>query len=127
MTSSRLKQRGSSPKDDEKFANEKILHDALKAQREKLSKDEFIMLKLTRPNKGDLYLELTKYDCVIRVLALSGGYTRDEANKLLAKSHNIIASFSRAFSQGLSANQSDADFNQTIQNSIRNIYAASIK
>lgn len=85
------------------------------------------MLKLTRPNKADLYLELTKYDSLIRVLALSGGYARDEANKLLAKSHNIIASFSRAFSQGLSANQSDADFNQTIQNSIRNIYAASIK
>jgi fructose-bisphosphate aldolase class I len=62
-----------------------------------------------------------------RVLALSGGYAQDEANKLLAKNHNMLASFSRALSQGLSANQSDADFNQTIQHSIQNIYAASIK
>jgi len=69
----------------------------------------------------------TKYDCVIRVLALSGGYSRDEANKLLAKNHNMTASFSRALSEGLSVNQSDADFNQTIENSIENIYAASIK
>ena len=111
---------------NEKEKCEKILHDALKVQIEKLSKDEFIMLKLTLPSKADLYLDLTKYDSVIRVLALSGGYAQNEANKLLAKNHNMIASFSRALSEGLSVNQSDADFNQTIQNSIQNIYAASI-
>ena len=64
---------------------------------------------------------------VVRVVALSGGYTRDEANELLAKNHGLIASFSRALAQGLSANQSDAEFNATMKESVDSIYAASVK
>jgi fructose-bisphosphate aldolase class I len=85
------------------------------------------MLKLTLPEKAGLYTPLTNHPRVVRVVALSGGYSRDHANEVLAKNPNVIASFSRALSEGLSAQQSDAQFDDTLDSSIQSIYEASIK
>ena len=85
------------------------------------------MLKLSIPTQANLYLELTQHPRVIKVVALSGGYSRDEANKLLAQNTGVIASFSRALTEGLSAKQSDSDFDATLDSTIQSIYEASIK
>jgi fructose-bisphosphate aldolase class I len=85
------------------------------------------MLKLTLPEKAGLYTPLTKHPRVVRVVALSGGYSRDHANEVLAKNPNVIASFSRALSEGLTAQQSDAQFDATLNTAIQAIYEASIK
>jgi fructose-bisphosphate aldolase class I len=85
------------------------------------------MLKLSIPTQANLYLELTKHPRVIKVVALSGGYSRDEANKLLAQNTGVIASFSRALTEGLSAKQSESDFDATLDSTIQSIYEASIK
>jgi fructose-bisphosphate aldolase class I len=74
-----------------------------------------------------LYQELTKHPRVIKIVALSGGYSRDEANKLLAQNTGVIASFSRALTEGLSDKQSDSDFDATLNTTIQSIYEASIK
>ncbi len=86
-----------------------------------------VMLKLTLPTKSDLYLECTKHPKVLRVVALSGGYSRDEGNDLLRKNHGIVASFSRALVEGLTAQQSDAEYNAMLDKSIQSIYDASTK
>jgi len=93
----------------------------------KLPKETKVMFKVTIPTTANLYADLMKEQHVVRVVALSGGYTRDEANELLAKNHGLIASFSRALAQGLSANQTDDEFNATMKESVDSIYAASIK
>jgi len=85
-----------------------------------------VMLKLTLPNKPGLYAPLIAHPKVMRVVALSGGYARDEANAKLSENAGMIASFSRALTEGLSAQQSDDDFNATIATAIDAIYAASI-
>ena len=85
------------------------------------------MLKLSIPSKDNFYEELIQHPKVMRVVALSGGYSRDEANELLARNHGLIASFSRALAEGLSAQQSDAEFNAMMKDSVDKIYAASIK
>lgn len=85
-----------------------------------------VMLKLSLPTKANLYKPLVDHPKVMRVVALSGGYERDEANAILAKNTGVIASFSRALSEGLSAQQSDAEFNSTIAATIDSIYAASV-
>jgi fructose-bisphosphate aldolase class I len=85
------------------------------------------MLKLSIPTKANLYQELTKHPRVIKIVALSGGYSRDEANKLLAQNTGVIASFSRALTEGLSDKQSDSDFDATLNTTIQSIYEASIK
>jgi len=88
--------------------------------------DQPVMLKLSLPTKANLYAPLIAHPKVLRVVALSGGYARDEANAKLAENHGMIASFSRALTEGLSAQQSDEAFNATIAATIDGIYAASI-
>ncbi|MEO1452390.1 MAG: fructose bisphosphate aldolase [Pseudomonadota bacterium] len=85
-----------------------------------------VMLKLSLPTKANQYKSLVDHPAVMRVVALSGGYARDEANALLAQNTGVIASFSRALTEGLSAQQSDDDFNTTIAATIDSIYAASV-
>jgi fructose-bisphosphate aldolase class I len=88
--------------------------------------DQPVMLKLSLPTKPNLYAPLIAHPKVLRVVALSGGYSRDEANAKLAENHGMIASFSRALTEELSAQQSDEEFNATIAATIDGIYAASI-
>ena len=84
------------------------------------------MLKLTLPEDDDFYADLVDHPNVLRVVALSGGYSRDEANDRLARNQGVIASFSRALTEGLSAQQSDAEFDAALDASIKSIYEASI-
>lgn len=105
---------------------ENMLKKELKAHIDTLPKDVFIMLKLSIPTQTDLYKDFIEHPQVLRVVALSGGYSRDEANKLLAKNHGMIASFSRALAEGLNAKQSEAEFEKTLADSIEGIYRASI-
>ena len=111
----------------DKAAAEDLLLAALIKQLDKLIDDQNVMLKLTLPEKAGLYTPLTKHPRVVRVVALSGGYSRDHANEVLAKNPNVIASFSRALSEGLTAQQSDAQFDATLNTAIQAIYEASIK
>jgi len=85
-----------------------------------------VMLKLTLPEKANLYKPLVNHPNVMRVVALSGGYSREEANRRLAQNSGIIASFSRALTEGLSAQQDDGDFNKTLEETINSVYAASV-
>lgn len=87
--------------------------------------DQPVMLKVTLPVVDDFYLELVRHPKVLRVVALSGGYSRSDANAMLSRNHGMIASFSRALSEGLSAQQSDADFDATLDATIEGIYEAS--
>ncbi len=91
-----------------------------------LSADQHVMLKLTLPEEANFYSELVAHPQVVRVVALSGGYDRDEANRRLSENNGVIASFSRALSQGLSAQQTDDEFNEMLDTSIGSIHAASI-
>ena len=84
------------------------------------------MLKLTLPEVDGFYRDLVDHPRVLRVVALSGGYTRDDANARLARNPGVIASFSRALTEGLSAQQSDAEFDATLDQAIESIYQASI-
>jgi fructose-bisphosphate aldolase class I len=110
-----------------KAESEGLLRSALLAGLEKLPADQKVMFKLTLPETAGFYSELVQHPKVIRVVALSGGYSRDDANAKLGQNPGVIASFSRALSEGLSAQQSDEDFNKTLDASIESIYQASIK
>jgi len=110
----------------DKAAAEAILHDAVMNKLNKLGKDEIVMLKLTLPEKDNLYADCIAHPNVARVVALSGGYSRDEANQRLARQKGMVASFSRALAEGLSAKQSDAEFNAVLDASIQSIFDASI-
>jgi fructose-bisphosphate aldolase, class I len=90
------------------------------------AQDDPVMLKLSLPTVDGLYSDLIAHPKVLRVVALSGGYPRDEANEILARNHGVIASFSRALSEGLSAQQSAAEFDATLDAAIASIYAASV-
>ncbi len=90
-----------------------------------LAAGQQVMLKLTLPEQADLYLDFVHHSNVVRVVALSGGYTRKEADARLRKNHGVVASFSRALLEGLSVNQTDAEFNATLEASIQSIYEAS--
>ncbi len=96
-------------------------------QLSKLGKDVKVMLKLSIPTIDNFYSDLMEEPHVVRVVALSGGYSQAEANEKLARHHGLIASFSRALSQGLAAGQTDEEFNAMLSKSIRDIYEASIK
>ena len=111
----------------DKAAAEDLLLAELIKHLDKLSDAQNVMLKLTLPEKAGLYTPLTNHPRVVRVVALSGGYSRDHANEVLAKNPNVIASFSRALSEGLTAQQSDAQFDAMIDKTIQAIYDASIK
>lgn len=110
----------------DKAAAEDMLLVALLAQLDALDADQNVMLKLTLPEQPNLYSKCVNHPRVVRVVALSGGYSRQEANALLAQNTGIIASFSRALTEGLSADQSDAAFNSAIAGTIDDIYSASI-
>ena len=90
-----------------------------------LGEDELVMLKLTLPEKDNLYADCIAHSNVLKVVALSGGYSRDEANERLARQNGMVASFSRALSEGLSAQQSDDEFNAMLDASIQSIFEAS--
>ena len=111
----------------DKAAAEDLLLAELVKQLDKLGADQDVMLKLTLPEKAGLYTPLTNHPRVVRVVALSGGYSRDHANEVLAKNPNVIASFSRALSEGLTAQQTDSEFDGMIDKTIQAIYDASIK
>jgi fructose-bisphosphate aldolase class I len=110
----------------EKAQAEVLLKAALLAEIATLGADEFIMLKLTLPDEDDFYAELVEHPRVLRVVALSGGYTRAEANALLARNHGVVASFSRALTEGLTAQQTQAEFDAVLDASIESIFQASI-
>jgi fructose-bisphosphate aldolase class I len=109
----------------EKDAAEMILEPALRDGLSSLGSGEFVMLKLTLPSNDDFYSRLVNHHNVLRVLALSGGYSRDEANARLARNRGVVASFSRALTEGLSVDQSDDDFNEALRGSIASIFEAS--
>ncbi|MCO4848382.1 MAG: fructose bisphosphate aldolase [Yoonia sp.] len=110
----------------DKAEAEDLLLTSLRRHLDALPADQNVMLKLTLPEQPNHYAKCVNHDRVIRVVALSGGYERSEANARLAKNSGIIGSFSRALTQGLSAQQSDEDFNTMIAATIDGIYAASI-
>ena len=109
---------------DKKGAEENLKKE-LKAALDMLPENQQVMLKLTIPEVDNLYADFVKHPRVLKVVALSGGYSRDEANKRLAKQNGMIASFSRALSEGLTAQQSDAEFNKSLDTAIQSIYDAS--
>ena len=104
---------------------EGLLKTALLEGLDGLASNELVMLKLTLPEKDDLYAELVKHPKIVRVVALSGGYSRDEGNRRLRRNHGVVASFSRALVEGLSARQSDAEYNARLEASIQSIFEAS--
>ncbi len=110
----------------EKEAAEGLLRDRIAMQLDALTDDQPVMLKLSIPTVDDFYAPLIAHPKVLRVVALSGGYPRDEANERLSRQHGMIASFSRALTEGLSAGQSDGEFNSTLGATIDGIFAASI-
>jgi len=110
----------------EKQAAEDLLKAALSAHLDTLPEGQQVMLKLTLPSTDDFYLDLVNHPRILRVVALSGGYSRQEADALLRRNHGVIASFSRALTEGLSAQQTDAEFNATLDATIQSIYDASI-
>jgi fructose-bisphosphate aldolase class I len=109
----------------EKAKAEELLTAAILEELGRLAAEQLVMLKLTLPEKDDLYADLVKHPRVVRVVALSGGYSREEGNKRLRRNHGVVASFSRALVEGLSAQQSDAEYNAMLDASIQSIFEAS--
>ena len=109
----------------EKAKAEELLKTAIREELDALPEGQLVMLKLTLPEKDDLYTEFVRHPKVVRVVALSGGYTREEGNRRLRRNHGIVASFSRALVEGLSAQQSDSEFNAVLNTSIQSIFEAS--
>ena len=109
----------------DKEGAEEILHAAIVDQLNSLGEGEIVMLKLTLPENDNLYADCIAHPNVARVVALSGGYSREEANDRLSRQNGMVASFSRALAEGLSAQQSDEEFNATLDASIASIFAAS--
>jgi len=109
----------------DKAKAEELLKAAILAELQGLPVGQLVMLKLTLPDKDDLYAEFVGHPKVVRVVALSGGYTREEGNERLRRNHGVVASFSRALVEGLSAQQSDAEFNAMLDASIGSIFEAS--
>jgi fructose-bisphosphate aldolase, class I len=109
----------------EKAKAEELLKGAILEELEELPVGQLVMLKLTLPEQDDFYADCIRRPNVLRVVALSGGYAREEANARLRRNHGIVASFSRALVEGLSAQQSDAEFNAVLDGSIQSIFAAS--
>lgn len=105
---------------------EDLLHEALNSAIDALPDDQQIILKLTLPSTPDLYADLVANPKVLRVVTLSGGYSRAEADRLLRENHGVVASFSRALTEGLTAQQTDEQFNAMLDESIQSIYDASL-
>jgi len=109
----------------EKAEAEELLKAAILEQLDGLPEGELVMLKITLPEKDDFYAELVSHPKVVRVVALSGGYTREEGNERLRRNHGVVASFSRALVEGLSVQQSDAEYNARLDEAVRSIFEAS--
>jgi len=109
----------------EKEKAEQLLKAAILEKLDELPAGQFVMLKLTLPEQDDFYADFVKHPKVVRVVALSGGYSREEANNRLRKQHGVVASFSRALVEGLTAQQSDAECNAVLDRSIQSIFDAS--
>ena len=110
----------------DKAAAESLLEAAVTVQLNALPEGDLVMLKLTIPDRDNLYADLIKHPRVLKVVALSGGYSREEANARLARQHGMVASFSRALTEGLSAQQSEAEFDAALDASIESICQASM-
>jgi fructose-bisphosphate aldolase class I len=110
----------------DKEAAERLLKSAIAKHLGTLGPDQQVMLKLTLPSVDDFYADLVTHPKVLRVVALSGGYSRDEANLILARNHGVIASFSRALTEGLTAQQSDQEFDKALDAAIASICKASV-
>jgi fructose-bisphosphate aldolase class I len=110
----------------DKAEAEALLRENLLAGLEAIPEDQTVMFKLTLPEEDDFYRELVEHPRVLRVVALSGGYSREEANDRLARNPGVVASFSRALTEGLSARQSDEEFNRALDEAIQSIYEASV-
>jgi fructose-bisphosphate aldolase class I len=113
-------------KSEQKGQAEEILKTSLINHLNKLNENQTVMLKLSLPTKPNLYQDLVNHPRVLKVVALSGGYSRDDANKMLAVNHGVIASFSRALTEGLSAKQSDDQFDALLDSTIQSIFNASV-
>jgi fructose-bisphosphate aldolase, class I len=113
-------------KSPEKREAEDLLREQLLAGLDGIGDDQVVMFKLTLPEEDDLYRELVDRPRVLKVVALSGGYSREEANARLARNPGVVASFSRALTEGLTAQQSDDEFNAALDASIQSIYEASV-
>ena len=113
-------------KSEQKAQAEEILKSSLVNHLNKLNENQTVMLKLSLPTKPNLYQELVNHPRVLKVVALSGGYSRDDANKMLADNNGVIASFSRALTEGLSAKQSDDQFDAMLDSTIQSIFNASV-
>ena len=113
-------------KSPDKPTADRLLVERLKSQLDKLPDDGQVMLKLTLPDENDLYAPLIEHPRVLRVVALSGGYSLAESCTILARNHRLIASFSRALTEGLTIDQSDAEFDEKLGANIDEIYAASL-
>jgi fructose-bisphosphate aldolase, class I len=113
-------------KSPQKGEAEEILRDRLAAGLDSIPHDQAVMFKLTLPEEDDFYRSLVEHPRVLKVVALSGGYSRDEANARLARNRGVVASFSRALTEGLSADQSDDEFDRAMDESIQSIYDASV-
>ncbi len=109
----------------DKAAAETLLHAALMNELNQLGDDQLVMLKLTLPEETNLYTDAINHPNVVRVVALSGGYSREEANTRLSQNNGMVASFSRALSEGLKAQQSEAEFDAMLDASIESIFQAS--
>ena len=110
----------------DKAGAEALLKAAIVEKLNQLPVNEMVMLKLTLPERDDFYADLVKHPGVLKVVALSGGYSRQEGNERLRRNHAVVASFSRALVEGLSAKQSDEEFNTFLDESIQRIYEASM-
>jgi fructose-bisphosphate aldolase, class I len=110
----------------DKAAAEALLKTAINEKLNTIPADQMVMLKLTLPDRDEFYAEFTKHPKVLKVVALSGGYSLKEGNNRLRRNHGVIASFSRALVEGLSDRQSDAEFNAVLDSTIQSIYEASI-
>lgn len=109
----------------EKARAEDLLKAGIHEKLGTLAEGELVMLKLTLPEQDDFYAEFVRHPKIVRVVALSGGYTRDEANERLRRNHGVVASFSRALVEGLTAQQSEAEFDAALDASIKSIFEAS--
>lgn len=111
---------------EDKVGSEDLLKAEIQSHLDQLDEGTQVMLKLTIPTNAGLYTELSEHPNVLQVVALSGGYSREEANEKLSKNKGLIASFSRALSQDLSADQTEEEFNQHLSDAIKTIYEASV-
>jgi fructose-bisphosphate aldolase class I len=109
----------------DKAKSEELLKAVILEKLNRLTTDQLVMLKLTLPEQDDLYFDLIRHPKVVRVVALSGGYSQQDADNRLRKDHGMVASFSRALLEGLTAQQTDAEFNSVLEKSIQRVFDAS--